>query len=110
MPLQLYEAVRWGNASEDPLTGGANGWDTCLLVRAGSVEAAARLADRELAALPAGDLEPWTHVVYLLGEDAGTDTDARVLRGPYVQPAYRHGWRQWAREGRDGAWVEQPAG
>ncbi|WP_211368308.1 hypothetical protein [Pseudoxanthomonas gei] len=44
------------------------------------------------------------------GNDAGTETSARLLRGPYLQAAYRHGWRHWYRDGQDGPWLEKVAG
>lgn len=107
--MRLYEVIRWGNDSDDPVTGGPNGWDTCFLIRAGSVEEAARLADRHLATLPQANVVPWSGAVYLLGTDTGTDDTAMLLRGPYVQTAYRHGWRHWYRESRDEPWQEKVA-
>lgn len=106
--MQLFEVIRWGNDSDDPLTGGPNGPDTCFLVRAGSVEAAAVLADRQLALLPHVHVQPWSHAIYLIGEDVGTEDEAKVLRGPYEQSAYRHGWRHWYRNERGEPWLEKP--
>jgi hypothetical protein len=107
--MHLFEVIRWGNESDDPMTGGPDGWDTCFLVRAASVEEAAALADRELAAsaLPDQRVAAWAGAVYLLGTDLGTDATARVLRGPYVQSAYRHGWRHWYRDDRGAPWEEK---
>ena len=107
--MQLFEVIRWGNDSDDPMTGGPDGPDTCFLVRAGSVDEAARLADQRLATLPHEHVAPWSHAVYLLGDDAGDDDSARILRGPYVQSAYVHGWRQWYRNERDEPWEEKVA-
>ncbi|PWF55100.1 hypothetical protein [Massilia glaciei] len=101
--MNLYEAIRWGNDGDDPLTGGPNGPDTCLIVRAETPEQASILADAELAALRAG----WTSALYLLGQDLGSDSTPRVLRGPYIQSAYCHGWRQWQRQSRTDPWTEQ---
>lgn len=103
--MQLFEVIRWGNDSDDPLTGGPNGPDTCFLVRADSVEQAAALVDPVLAA---NRVEP-SHAgaVYLLGADAGAAPDARILRGPYVQHAYRHGWRHWDRAAPGESWIER---
>lgn len=50
--MQLYEVIRWGNDSDDPLTGGSSGPDTCFLVRADSMEQAAALVDNESAKTP----------------------------------------------------------
>jgi hypothetical protein len=104
--MNLYEVIRWGNDSADPYTGGVDGADTCFLVRAESPPAAAALADALLAQLPHEQVAPWSGAVYLLGEDAGADQRQRVLRGPYVQHAYCHGWRQWHREAQNGIWNE----
>ncbi|MEG3158120.1 hypothetical protein ACKVMH_09550, partial [Lysobacter zhanggongensis] len=49
----------------------------------------------------------WAAAVYLLGTDAGADATARVLRGPYVESAYRHGWRHWYRDEPGAPWVEK---
>lgn len=106
--MNLYEIIRWGNDSDCPFTGGPNGPDTCFLVRADTVEAAAGLADRELARMPSTQVRDWAGAVYLLGADGGTDATPRVLRGPYIQSAYCYGWRQWQRETQDGQWTEVP--
>lgn len=103
--MNLYEVVRWGNASSDPLTGGPNGLDTCFLVRASSEEEAGALADAELERSKSLIVDHWAGAVYLLGVDGSVQTTARILRGPYVQHAYRHGWKAWYRQDRDGAWV-----
>jgi hypothetical protein len=105
--MQLFEVIRWGNDSNNPMTGGANGADTCFLVRADSVEAAASLVDRELARTPSPLVAAWAGAVYLLGNDATPTGDARILRGPYIENAYRHGWRHWYREAPDDPWQER---
>lgn len=108
--MQLFEVIRWGNDSDDPTVGGPDGHDTCFLVRADSVEEAAVLADRALRTLPHQRVAPWADAIYLLGIDTGVEHTARVLRGPYIQSAYRHGWRHWYRDERDGPWQERVAG
>lgn len=107
--MQLFEVIRWGNDSDNPLTGGPNGPDTCFLVRASSVEEAALLADRRLATLPHQNVSPWAHTVYLLGTDGGTDATPQLLRGPYIQAAYCYGWRHWYRDEQDEPWQEKVA-
>lgn len=107
--MRIFEVIRWGNDSGDPLAGGANGPDTCFLVRADTVEEAARLADVRLAALPHERVSPWAHAVYLLGDDLGSREAPLILRGPYIQSAYCHGWRQWHRDERNDPWVEKPS-
>jgi hypothetical protein len=104
--LKLYEGIRRGNESNHPLTGGPNGPYTCFLVRADTPERAAVLADAVLARMPSEHAQGWSHAVYLLGADAGTDLEPQVLRGPYIQHAYCHGWRQWHREKQEEPWVE----
>lgn len=112
--MHLYEVIRWGNASDDALSGGSSGPDTCFLVRAPSIDVAAALVDRELDIMRKesntenAKMIGWSAAaIYLLGTDAGAATDsyeAMILRGPYIQNAYRHGWRHWYRE--EAAWVE----
>ncbi|AXK73188.1 hypothetical protein DWG18_13440 [Lysobacter sp. TY2-98] len=104
--MNLYEVVRWGNESDDPVTGGGNGPDTCFLVRASSVDEAAALVDRELARMPSEFVEPWAHVVSLLGTELSTQSDARILRGPYIQHAYGYGWTGWSRNAPGEPWED----
>ncbi|WP_382157649.1 hypothetical protein [Hydrogenophaga sp. ANAO-22] len=104
--MNLYEVIRWGNDSDDVFTGGPNGPDTCFLVRAGSVEQAASLADAELARRPSPVVENWAGAVHLLGVEQARDDVPRVLRGPYIQHAYTHGWRCWHRDAPSDPWVE----
>ncbi len=106
--MPLFEVIRWGNASTDAFTGGPDGADTCFLVRAGAVEQAAALVDRQLALTPSDIVPAWAGATYLLGEEFTHDTEeARILRGPYLQHAYRHGWRHWYRDDADAPWVER---
>lgn len=105
--MNLYEVIRWGNDSTDPLTGGPNGPDTCFLVRAASVEQAAELADAALRRAGPTGLSAWAEAVYLLGEELSTDAEPRILRGPSVHAAHRHGWRHWYRDEAGAAWVER---
>lgn len=102
--MQLFEVIRWGNDSDDPFTGGPDGADTCFLVRASSVEDAARLVDDALAS---GTPRAHAGAVYLLGTELSTQEEPRILRGPYLQHAYRHGWRHWYRDDVDAPWVER---
>lgn len=105
--MQLYEVIRWGNDGDDPFMGGPNGPDTCFLVRAESVEQAAQLVDARLAQMPHQLVQPWAGASYLLGEDLAEANEPLILRGPYMQSAYRYGWRHWYREESDGSWVER---
>ncbi len=92
--MNLYEVIRWGNESDDPITGGPNGPDTCFLVRASTPEEAATQTDAQLAGMPHKFVAGWSSAVYLLGTDGGTDPEPRVLRGPYIEHAFCWGWRQ----------------
>ena len=105
--MQRFEAIRFGNDSDNVFSGGHDGADTCFLVRAGSVEQAAGLADRELARMPDGQVAPWCGMACLPGTGLSTDGDARVLRSPCIQHAYRHGWRHWYLGAREGPWTER---
>ncbi|AOS78600.1 hypothetical protein BN948_02956 [Hydrogenophaga intermedia] len=106
--MNLYEVIRWGNDADDPFTGGPDGADTCFLVRAGSVEQAAELVDADLRKLKPQRAAAFVEAVYLLGTEQSTEGTPRLLRGPYVQHAHRHGWRHWYRDEEGGAWVERP--
>jgi len=108
--MNLYEVIQWGNESDNPVTGGPNGADTCFLVRAESVEQAATLVDRELSRMPSQHVKPWASAVYLLGTELGSASAPRLLRGPYVQNAYRYGWRHWYRLEHGAPWLEEPLG
>ena len=105
--MLLFEVVRWGNDSDDVVTGGPDGPDTCYLVRADSIGEASALVDRELRFLRSESVAAWAGAVYLVGTDASLGTEAKILRGPYVQHAYRHGWRHWYRENPDENWIER---
>ena len=105
--MQLFEMIRWGNDLDDPMISGPNGLDTCFLVRALSIESAAILADAELRNTASAEIRAWTNCAYLLGDALGDDPSERVLRGPYLQSAYNHGWQQWLREDRDSDWQRQ---
>lgn len=105
--MHLFEVIRWGNDSDDLQTGGPNGPDTCFLVRAESVDDAARMVDRWLVAHPSVHVPPWAGAVYLLGTEISSASEPRILRGPYVQHAYTYGWRQWFRNAADQPWTEK---
>ena len=105
--MLILEVIRWGNDSDDADTGGPDGPDTCFLVRAESIEQASTLVDRELRFSCGEVVAARAAAIYLIGTDASADTEARILRGPYIQHAYRHGWRHWYRDDPDQGWVER---
>ena len=105
--MQLFEVIRWGNESDDPETGGPNGPDTCFVVRADSLEQAGALVDRRLKTMPSEFVRPWCSAIYLLGTEFSSQSEARILRGPYIQHAYCYGWRHWYREDPEGSWLER---
>ena len=106
--MLLFEVIRWGNDSHAVPMGGPDGADTCFLVRALSVEHAATLVDQHLARTPSDVVNAWSAAVYLLGTESSTQSEERILRGPYIQHAYRHGWRHWYRQGAHEPWMETP--
>lgn len=104
--MHLYEVIRWGNDSDDVVDGGPNGSDTCFLVRADSAEEAGEMADAVLRRITKTGFTTYSTAIHLLGTDGGKDKTALILRGPYYQNAYRHGWRLWERDSEDGPWYE----
>jgi hypothetical protein len=106
MAMQLYEVVRWGNDDSDTDDAGPNGEDTCFLVRAGSPAEAATLADEVLSETSENQERCWADVVHHLGIAAGANSEAAVLRGPYLEHAFNDGWATWHRQSRSGPWVE----
>jgi hypothetical protein len=104
--LNLYEVVRYGNDSDDIYSGGADGPDTCFLVRANSPCEAADLVSPLLEQMPHEKVQACPHVVYLLGTHSGVSELPLVLRGPYIEHAYNHGWREWHRSESGKPWVE----
>ncbi|SEM23144.1 hypothetical protein SAMN05428989_3440 [Pseudoxanthomonas sp. GM95] len=105
--MLLLEVIRWGNDAAHPLTGGPDGPDTCFLVQAHSVESAAALVDRQLSLVPHTRVAPHAAAVYLLGNAAASETKEQIVRGPYLQPAYRYGWRHWYRLAPEEPWRER---
>jgi len=106
--MLLFEVIRWGNDSHAAPMGGPDGPDTCFLVRARSAEQAATLVDQQLAHTPSDVVDVWSAAIYLLGTESSSQSEERILRGPYIQHAYRHGWRHWYRQGAGEPWVERP--
>ena len=80
--MNLYEVIRWGNDADDPFTGGPNGPDTGFLVRAGSVEQAAALADEALRRARPTRVGAWAGAVHLLGQEHSTDGVAPLKFAP----------------------------
>jgi hypothetical protein len=69
--------------------GGSGGPDTCFLVRAESVEQAATFADRELGLMGSKLVPAWAGPAYLIGTDLSAQIQSQILRGSYVQHAFR---------------------
>ena len=105
--MQLFEVVRWGNDLDDPHTGGPDGPDTCFLVHAVSVERAAALVDQRLALSACERAKPYASAVYLLSAVAPPTAREKIIRGPYVQHAHCHGWRNWHRDTPAETWAEK---
>jgi hypothetical protein len=108
--MNLYEVIRWGNESDDCYSGGPNGPDTCFLVRANNETEAGHLVDAILKTMNNQRVQGWSQAIYLLGSDTGTETTSRILRGPYIEHAYRHGWVQWQRSAPDRGWERSDEG
>jgi hypothetical protein len=106
--MNLYEVIFCGaQGREDDA-------DTIYLVRAADFRAAVEeVSTNASPSHHAGQRFPLAHVVYEVGTDlsACADDSPRILRGPYYQCAYNHGWRSWQRkiEGSDYTkeWEEQ---
>ena len=102
MVYQLYEVVRYGS---DLTPAGPDGPDTCYLIRASSPEEAAEIADRLIHWLPHERVQPFAHVVHLLGQESIEASEPGYIRGPYYQHAYASGWPTWRRDAADGPWI-----
>jgi hypothetical protein len=110
--MKLYEVVFWGSEGAERHE---NDEDTIYLVRAADFRTA--LTEVATNASPGnhkGHRSPLGHVVYEIGTDLSVSSDdtPRILRGPYYQCAYNHGWKAWHRkmEGSDYAteWEQEP--
>jgi hypothetical protein len=92
--MNLYEVIFWGADGYD------NDHDTIYLVRASDWRAAVEHV-RTNASSSVHKIHHSTlaHRVHEIGADSSQIGDARgqILRGPYFQSAYNHGWRAWDR-------------
>lgn len=93
--MNLYEVIFWGADGHD------NDEDTIYLVRASDWRAAVELV-RTNASPSVHMIHRSTsaHRVHELGTASSRFGEPReqILRGPYFQSAYNHGWRAWDRE------------
>lgn len=108
--MKLYEVIFWGT---EGLSQYQNDEDTIYLVRAQDFRAAVQeVSTNALPVNHQGQQSHMPHVVFEIGVDSSAaDVDSpRILRGPYYQCAYNHGWKAWYRkvEGSDygSEWVE----
>lgn len=90
--MSLYEVIFWGSDGSE---------DTIYLVRATDWCAAVEHV-RDNASPTNHGIHHTTlaHHVHEIGRDLCTlgEPQEQILRGPYFQHAYNHGWRAWNRE------------
>ena len=93
--MNLYEVIFWGADGYD------NDEDTIYLVRApdwrAAVEHVHTNASPSVHKIHRSTL---AHRVHEIGANASPFSEPReqILRGPYFQCAYNHGWRAWDRQ------------
>jgi hypothetical protein len=93
--MNLYEVIFWGADGYD------NDEDTIYMVRAADWHAAVEFV-RTNASPNVHKIHHSTlaHRVHEIGTDSSSfgEPQEQILRGPYFQCAYNHGWRAWDRE------------
>ena len=91
--MNLYEVIFWGAEGYD------NDEDTIYLVRAPdwrtAVEVVQTNAPSSIHKIHRSTLAQRVHEI---GIDSSPLSEPRIVRGPYFQCAYNHGWRSWDRE------------
>jgi hypothetical protein len=102
MPLNLYLAIRFGNADSPD---GPDGEDTHFLVRAPTVQEAARITDEHLRDMPTSSpdserpVQPFCHRMVELGADASATAEPHIITGPLLaRIKLSAGYRVWMRE------------
>ena len=94
--MNLYEVIYWGS------NGDVNAEDTLYLVRAEIFSEAIEFLSYNTSPRDHnGVRNPLAHMVYEVGVDASDSAASdqpKILRGPYFQHAYNHGWRAWERK------------
>lgn len=104
--MKLYEVICWG---------GAGVRDTIYLVRAPDFHTAAAEVRTNASRSDHGGKPPLPDAIYEIGVETTVSPQEvpKILRGPYVQSAYNHGWQQWYRQDRGGAadvWTDEIGG
>jgi hypothetical protein len=91
--MNIYEIISWGAQEKegDP--------DTIYLVRATDHLEAVEEVVTNASRSHHGGKRPFPHVIYHIGIDSTIPkhTEPRILRGPYFECAYNHGWKSWHR-------------
>src|SRR5437867_13158712 len=92
--MKIYEVIFWG------ATGRSDDADTIYLVRAGDFRAAIKEVATNASPKHHSEQLLVAHVVYEVGTDLSSNSEdgPRILRGPYFQSAYNHGWKAWHRK------------
>jgi hypothetical protein len=98
--MRLYEVIFWGSHRDRPHK------DTIYLVRAEDFKGAVEEVSTNASPINHGGKRfPLAHAVYEVGSDLSPSAAGcpRILRGPYFESAYNHGWKAWHRklEGSD---------
>jgi hypothetical protein len=95
--MNLYEVIFYSSYGK---TDGDD--DTIYLVRAPDFQAAVQAVYINASSRNHGGTRfPLADVVHEIGSDSSPradESDTRILRGPYLQPAYNDGWRAWQRK------------
>jgi len=104
--MKLYEVIFWGS------DGNHNDVDTIYLVRASdwrvAVEHVRINASPSVHKMHRSTLAHRVHEIGVDSSESGQQQE-QILRGPYFECAYNHGWRAWDREAADdnSEWKEE---
>src|SRR4051812_9677629 len=92
--MNLYEVVCWRPQSGEPQT------DAIYLVRARDFRSAVEAVVKKACPEDHSGEPPFINEVFEIGVDQSSppSADALILRGPYFQTAYNHGWKVWERK------------
>lgn len=108
--MNLYSVLRWGNEeSED----GPDGYDTEFLVKASSIDEAAKLVDEALRKIPPGNsrVQRFCHSISEVGISHSLDQTPKILFGPLVSELSVFcdsgvpNDKKWRRDSVDEGWI-----
>ncbi len=102
--MKIFKVVRFG-CDHDP--DGVNGVDTIFLVRSHDYYSAAEIVDESLERLPHEKVEPFSHIVFVIGADTSQLEEPMIIMGPSYEHAYNHGdYPGWERRVKSDDWEE----